>query len=72
LQEFVPSRHRGLVSGIVAAFIPAGILLGSLVVALAGDQVGWRGLLIAGALPAVPLLLAALPIPESPDVAGLP
>ncbi len=66
LQEFVPSRRRGLVSGIVAAFIPAGILLGSLVVALAGDQVGWRGLFIAGALPAVPLLLAALPIPESP------
>lgn len=66
LQEFMPPRRRGLASGMVATFIPVGILLGSLLVALAGDRLGWRGLFIVGAVPAVPLLLAAVAIPESP------
>ena len=66
LQEFMPLRRRGLASGIVATFIPVGILLGSFLVAVAGDRLGWRGLFIVGAIPAVPLLLSALVIPESP------
>ena len=66
LQEFMPPRRRGLASGVVATFIPVGILLGSLLVAVAGDRLGWRGLFIVGAIPAVPLLLSALAIPESP------
>jgi putative MFS transporter len=67
LQEFMPSKRRGLISGIVATFIPVGILTGSALVALLGDIVGWRGLFIIGAVPALPLLIAAAYIPESPS-----
>ena len=66
LQDFMPTRRRGFISGIVVTFIPVGILLGSALVALFGDAIGWRGLLAMGALPALPLIVGAAVIPESP------
>jgi MFS transporter, putative metabolite:H+ symporter len=66
LQEFMPAKRRGLLSGVVATFIPVGMLIGATLVALLGASIGWRGLFTMGAVPVLPLLFAAAFIPESP------
>jgi MFS transporter, putative metabolite:H+ symporter len=66
LQEFMPAKRRGLLSGVVATFIPVGMLIGAALVALLGASIGWRGLFIIGAVPVLPLLFAATFVPESP------
>ena len=66
VQEFVPSRMRGLVSGMVTSAVPIGFLLGSGLVAFVAPLIGWRGLMvICVALGLVTLLIRAW-IPESP------
>ncbi|MCL1917055.1 MAG: MFS transporter [Peptococcaceae bacterium] len=66
VQEYVPSRMRGQVTGIITAFIPVGILLGSLSAGFLTDIVGWRGVLLVGAVPALLLIAIRAWIPESP------
>jgi putative MFS transporter len=66
VQEFVPSRYRGAVSGIVTSFIPLGIMLGSILAAYMTPFVGWRGLFLIGLIPAVLTLLIRVWVPESP------
>ncbi|KJF19319.1 MULTISPECIES: MFS transporter [unclassified Rhodococcus (in: high G+C Gram-positive bacteria)] len=66
IQEFVPSRVRGRIGGLVVAFIPIGLLLGSLTASLLGDSVGWHGLVLVGLLPALLLLPFRSKVPESP------
>jgi len=53
VQEFVPSRYRGTVSGIITSFIPLGIMLASILAAYITPSVGWRGLFLIGLIPAV-------------------
>lgn len=65
VQEFVPSRHRGFLSGLASVFIPAGLFLGALAQRFLGDLIGWRGLLALGVVP-IFLLLWIRVIPESP------
>lgn len=65
VQEFVPAKQRGLLSGLTSVFIPAGILLGSLATKYLGGPLGWRGLVALGCVPIVLLLWARL-VPESP------
>ena len=48
VQEFVPTRHRGVIGGIVTALIPAGTLLGSVCAAFLTPIIGWRGLFLIG------------------------
>ena len=66
VQEFVPSRRRGFVGGLVTVFIPLGVLIGSVFGAYLAPVVGWRGLFAAGVLPAFLVLLVRLWVPESP------
>ena len=63
VQEFVPARHRGLLSGLVSVFIPVGMLLGAAAQGLVGDD--WRALMAFGAIPAL-LLVWLHMVPESP------
>ncbi|MDR3564152.1 MAG: MFS transporter [Negativicutes bacterium] len=66
VQEFVPSRHRGRISGIITSCVPIGTMLGSVLAAYATPFVGWRGLFIIGLLPAFLTLLIRAWVPESP------
>lgn len=66
VQEFVPARMRGRIAGLVTAAVPLGLLLASLATATLTASIGWRGLFIVGAVPAVALLAVRAWIPESP------
>ena len=63
VQEFVPARQRGLLSGLASVFIPFGLFLGSL--AQKAFHENWRLLIALGALP-VFLLIWIRAVPESP------
>jgi len=63
VQEFVPAKQRGLLSGLASVFIPLGLFLGSL--AQKAFHENWRLLIGLGALP-VFLLIWIRAVPESP------
>ncbi len=56
---------RGWVSGILQAGYPAGYLLAAVVFGLAYPHIGWRGMFIVGALPALLVLYIRRRVPES-------
>ncbi|MDR0359798.1 MAG: MFS transporter [bacterium] len=66
VQEFVPTHRRGLLGGIVTAFIPLGVLLGSLLAAGLSPIIGWRGLFLVGLAPVLVCLAVRTWVPESP------
>ena len=66
VQEFMPASKRGFIGGLVTAFIPIGVMIGSLFGAYLAPAVGWRGLFAAGVLPALAVLVVRLWVPESP------
>jgi len=66
VQEFVPSRYRGRVSGIITSAVPLGTMLGGVVAAFLTKFVGWRGLFLVGLTPALLTLLIRVWVPESP------
>ena len=66
VMESVPARWRGAVSGLLQTGYPAGYLLASLLF-LAEPLIGWRGMFIAGAAPALLVLYIRSSVPESPD-----
>lgn len=63
VQEFVPAKQRGLLSGLASVFIPLGLFLGSVASKVIGDN--WRLLIAIGALP-IFLLFWLRMVPESP------
>ncbi len=63
VQEFVPTRQRGLLAGLGSVFIPLGLFLGSLSQRLLHDN--WRGLIALGAVPILLLVWIRI-VPESP------
>ncbi|APT93619.1 sugar transporter [Corynebacterium phocae] len=65
VQEFVPAKQRGLLSGLTSVFIPLGIFLGSLATKFLGEPFGWKGLIALGCLPIL-LIAWAATVPESP------
>jgi SHS family lactate transporter-like MFS transporter len=63
--ESIPVRSRGLVSGLLQAGYPSGYLLASVVYGLFIDQIGWRGMFMVGAAPALLLFYIRSKVPES-------
>ena len=63
--ETVPVRSRGLVSGILQAGYPCGYLLAAVVFGLLFDRIGWRGMFVVGAAPALLVLYIFSKVPES-------
>jgi len=66
VQEFVPSSKRGFIGGLVTAFIPLGVMIGSVLGAFLAPAIGWRGLFACGLVPAMLCLLIRAWVPESP------
>jgi SHS family lactate transporter-like MFS transporter len=64
--ESIPAAWRGPVSGLLQAGYPSGYLLASLLF-LAYPVLGWRGMFMAGAIPALLVLYIRNNVPESPD-----
>ncbi|QTX05765.1 MFS transporter [Agromyces archimandritae] len=63
VQEFVPAKQRGLLSGLTAVFIPLGLFLGSVASSATGSN--WRLLIALGGIPIL-LLIWLRFVPESP------
>ncbi len=68
--ESVPIRSRGLVSGILQGGYPTGYLLAASVFGLLFERIGWRGMFMVGALPALLVLFIWFKVPESQAWAG--
>ncbi|MBV9876299.1 MAG: MFS transporter [Verrucomicrobia bacterium] len=64
--ETIPPATRGLISGLLQAGYPSGYLLASIVYALIFDHIGWRGMFMIGALPALLVLFIRSGVDESP------
>ncbi|GAB0119383.1 MFS transporter [Acidisoma sp. 7E03] len=65
--ESIPAKWRGWVSGLLQAGYPSGYLLATLAFGVLYPLVGWRGLFIVGALPALLVVYIRRNVPESPD-----
>jgi SHS family lactate transporter-like MFS transporter len=63
--ESVPIRSRGLVSGILQAGYPCGYLLAAVAFGLLFNHIGWRGMFIVGAVPALLVVFIFRKVPES-------
>jgi SHS family lactate transporter-like MFS transporter len=64
--ESIPPKSRGLVSGLLQSGYPCGFFLAALANWRLVDAIGWRGLFVVGALPAVLVLYIRRKVPESP------
>jgi SHS family lactate transporter-like MFS transporter len=64
--ETVPTKSRGLVSGILQAGYPSGFLLAFLVYRFYDSIGGWRGMFFIGVLPALLIFFVRYSVPESP------
>ena len=64
--ETLPTKARGLFSGILQQGYAVGYLLAALVYWIVFPHFGWRGLFIAGALPAFLVIYIRARVPESP------
>jgi len=65
--ESIPAKWRGWVSGLLQAGYPSGYLLATIAYGVLGPWIGWRGLFIVGALPALLVVYIRRNVPESPD-----
>ncbi|HWG00147.1 MAG TPA: MFS transporter [Steroidobacteraceae bacterium] len=63
--ETVPVRSRGLVSGILQAGYPCGYLIAAVVFGLLFHHIGWRGMFVVGAAPALLVFYIFSKVPES-------
>jgi SHS family lactate transporter-like MFS transporter len=64
--ESVPTKTRGMLSGILQEGYPAGYLLAALTYGLVYPHFGWRGMFVVGALPAFLVLFIRVGVKESP------
>jgi len=64
--ESLPTQARGLFSGILQQGYAVGYLLAALVYWIVFPHFGWRGLFVAGALPAFLVIYIRARVPESP------
>src|SRR5712691_7197187 len=64
--EAIPTKARGLFSGILQQGYAFGYLLAAVVYWIVFPFFGWRGLFIAGSLPALLVIFIRARVPESP------
>jgi SHS family lactate transporter-like MFS transporter len=64
--ETIPAKSRGLVSGLLQAGYPSGLLLASAAFWLLYPVIGWRGMFMVGALPAVLVFFIRSGVEEAP------
>ena len=64
--ETINPRARGIVSGILQAGYPSGYLLASIVFTILFPVIGWRGMFMVGAAPALLVLYIRSSVDESP------
>src|SRR5579864_7343309 len=64
--ETVKPEARGLVSGLLQSGYPTGYLLASVIYGTLFNTLGWRGMFLIGAAPAVLVLYIRRHVPESP------
>jgi SHS family lactate transporter-like MFS transporter len=64
--ETLPAKRRGFFSGMLQEGYAIGYLLASLVAFFALDRVGWRGMFIIGAAPALLVIFIRMGVHESP------
>jgi SHS family lactate transporter-like MFS transporter len=64
--ESIKPEARGAVSGLLQSGYPMGYLLASVIFATLFDRLGWRGMFMVGALPALLVLYIRRHVPESP------
>lgn len=64
--EFMPTKSRGKYTAILEGFLPIGFVLVGLLVYFMMPVVGWRGIFIILAVPALFLLVIRRLVPESP------
>lgn len=64
--ESIPPRLRGPVSGLLQTGYPSGYLIASVVFGLFFEQIGWRGMFVVGAAPALLVLYIRWGVEESP------
>jgi putative MFS transporter len=67
LTEFTPAAWRGRALALWGIFLPLGGFVAPLCVAVMPTQLGWRGLLFLGGIPAILVLIARRVIPETPQ-----
>jgi MFS transporter, SHS family, lactate transporter len=65
--ESIPPQSRGFVSGLLQSGYPAGYFLASIVYGLLFQYIGWRGMFMFGALPALLVFYIRRNVPESPS-----
>jgi len=63
--ESIPAKARGVISGLLQEGYAVGGLLAGLVFGLFFDHIGWRGLFMVGALPALLVIYVRAKVPES-------
>jgi MFS transporter, SHS family, lactate transporter len=64
--EALPTRTRGLFSGILQEGYATGFLLAAVAYYLVYPHLGWRGMFVVGALPALLIFFIRARVPESP------
>jgi SHS family lactate transporter-like MFS transporter len=64
--ETIPPQTRGVVSGILQTGYPSGYLLASITYFALYGTIGWRGMFMVGALPALLVLFIRAKVEESP------
>jgi SHS family lactate transporter-like MFS transporter len=64
--ESIPPKARGIISGLLQEGYAAGYLLASAVFFFLFDRIGWRGMFIVGAIPAVLAIFIQFSVRESP------
>jgi MFS transporter, SHS family, lactate transporter len=64
--ESIPQSSRGVVSGVLQAGYPTGYLIASIVFFALYPMVGWRGMFMIGAVPALLVLYIRRNVEESP------
>ena len=64
--ESIPPKTRGIVSGILQAGYPTGYLLAAILFGTAYQFIGWRGMFMVGAFPALLVFFIRRNVEESP------